>query len=127
MGIWVVYAKAGTPNLPKVIVVSQPTRAVDPNTKINGIASQGLKVPTSGGVTYPVSKENADLAKQDPRLVVKYLEHLDETADAKIVNAAVGKDLEAETKGKMSKPIVESDAQGQPEPDAPSAKHGRRG
>jgi hypothetical protein len=126
VGIYVVYAKAGVPNLPKVIVVSEPVREVDPRSGIKVTKKQGLKVPRDGGVTYPVSKEDAELIKGNKvlngMLTVKYLEHLDPTASAKIVNAAVGKDLDAETKGKMSKPEVEKDTKEEREKDEDSKK-----
>ncbi|KPJ58454.1 MAG: hypothetical protein AMJ46_14190 [Latescibacteria bacterium DG_63] len=114
MGIYVVYAKKDIPNLPKVIVVREPVRELDTGTGVIVTTKQGLRVPRDGGVTYPVSKEDADFIKGDKHLNsilhVKWLEHLDPNTPAKVVNAAVGKDLDAETKGKMAKAEVEDDS-----------------
>jgi hypothetical protein len=113
MGIYVAFAKPGVANLPKVIVVSEPVRELDPKTNTMVVKKQGLKVPRDGGVTYPVSKEDAELIKASKvlsgQLKVLWLEHVGPDASAKIVNAAVGKDIDEETK-KMSKPEIENDS-----------------
>jgi hypothetical protein len=112
MGVYVAFAKPGVANLPKVIVVSEPVRELDPRTNTMVIKKQGLKVPRDGGVTYPVSKVDVEIIKNSKTLSamvkVLWLEHLDANAPAKVVNAAIGKDIDQETR-KMSKPEIEKD------------------